>query len=160
MLKRSFLLLMVVASAYLTGCAATVPMASLDEDFAKKKFAKPSKGNAAVYIYRNSNLGFALKKGVYIDGVMLGETAAMTYFYKEIKPGKHTISTESEFGNNDLVLKAVKGKNYFVNQYIKMGFFVGGANLELVSTETGKSGVRQCKLAKEVGNGTGIVSQK
>jgi hypothetical protein len=71
----------------------------------------------------------------------------MTYFYKEVQSGGHILSTESEFSNNDLLLDAEAGRNYFVRQYIKMGLFVGGANLELVSEEEGKKGVLECKLA-------------
>lgn len=72
----------------------------------------------------------------------------MTYFYKEVQPGEHKVSTESEFGNNDLMIKIESGKNYYVRQYIKMGAFVGGSNLELVSEDVGKKGVLDCKLAK------------
>lgn len=151
MIKKSFLVLMLIATSYLMGCAATVPMASIEEDSIKKQFKKPSKGAAGIYVYRDSSLGFALAKEVYIDDVLLGETAAMTYFYKEVSPGSHKISTESEFSNNDLVISVKKGKNYFVNQFIKMGLFVGGAGLEQVSESVGQNGVRQCRLAKETG---------
>ncbi|MCK4711050.1 MAG: DUF2846 domain-containing protein, partial [Gammaproteobacteria bacterium] len=97
---------------------------------------------------RNSSFGGALKKSVYIDGELIGETAPMTYFFKEVHAGKRKLSTESEFSENDLILDTESGKNYFVRQYIKMGVFVGGANLELVSMENGKKGVLECKLAQ------------
>jgi hypothetical protein len=71
----------------------------------------------------------------------------MTYFYRVIKPGVHSLSTESEFSDNTLNLEVTGGKNYFVRQYIKMGVFLGGANLELVSEE-GKESIKKCKLAK------------
>ena len=79
---------------------------------------------------------------------MLGETANKTYFYKTVVPGSHTLSTESEFGNNSIVFEAVGGKNYYARQYIKMGVFVGGANLELVGEEEGRKEVLECGLAK------------
>ena len=79
----------------------------------------------------------------------LGETAPMTYFYKEIEPGSHQISTESEFGYNHLTLETEAGRNYFVRQYIKMGVFVGGSNLEVVSEERAKKDILECQLAKE-----------
>lgn len=66
----------------------------------------------------------------------------MTYFYRAIKPGVHNLSTESEFGDNTLTLEVIGGENYFVRQYIKMGVFVGGANLELVSEEEGKESIK------------------
>jgi len=72
----------------------------------------------------------------------------MTYFYRVISPGQHTLATQSEFSNNDLIITANPGLNYYVRQYMKMGVFVGGANLELVSEEEGRKGVSECNLAK------------
>ena len=72
----------------------------------------------------------------------------MTYFYRVIPPGQHTLATQSEFSNNDLIITANPGLNYYVRQYMKMGVFVGGANLELVSEEEERKGVSECNLAK------------
>lgn len=146
MLKRMLILLTLVVSTYLTGCAS-VPMASVERDHERKEFAIPPQETAGLYIYRNSSFGGALKKTVFVDGVVVGETAPMTYFYMDVKPGIHVLSTESEFSNNDLELNTQGGKNYFVRQYIKFGVFVHGANLELVPEEEGKQGVLECKLA-------------
>lgn len=138
---------LLMVSSYLVGCAS-VPMATLQDDTLRKEFSMPAQGNAGVYIFRNSNFGAALKKTVYVDGKLLGETAPMTYYYTEIQPGEHKLSTESEFGENDLILQAESGKNHFVRQAIKMGIVVGGATLSLVSEEEGRKGVLECKLAK------------
>jgi len=138
--------MVVVASLHLVGCAS-VPMASVDTDKEKKTFAAPSEGNAGLYVYRNSSFGGALKKTIRIDGNIIGESAPNTYFYKEITPGTHILSTESEFSDNDLSVEFKQGVNYFVHQYIKLGAFVGGAGLELVPEEQGKKGVLECKLA-------------
>jgi len=146
-LRKALMLLTLVLSIYLTGCA-TVPMATTEDDQLRKQFTAPSEGKAGVYMYRNSNFGSALTKTISIDGQLVGATAPMTYFYREVSPGQHTLSTQSEFGNNDLIVKTDQGMNYFVRQYIKIGVFVGGANLELVSEEEGKKGVSECKLAK------------
>ncbi len=147
MLKKILMLLTLVFSVYLTGCA-TVPMAPTADDQLRKQFSAPSEGKTGLYMYRNSNFGAALKKEISVDGQLVGATAPMTYFYREVSPGQHVLSTQSEFGNNDLIIKTDQGMNYFVRQYIKMGVFVGGANLELVSEEDGKKGVSECKLAK------------
>jgi hypothetical protein len=146
-MKKILMLLTLVFSVYLSGCA-TVPMATTEDDQLRKQFSAPVEGKAGVYIYRNSNFGSALTKTVSIDGQLVGATAPMTYFYREVSPGNHTLSTQSEFSNNDLIVTTNPGLNYFVRQYIKMGVFVGGANLELASEEDGKKGVSECKLAK------------
>jgi hypothetical protein len=121
-----------------TGCAS-VPMESADNNLKSKSFPTPDQGKSGLYVYRDSFVGKALKKDVYLDGNCIGETADKVFFYTQVE-GNHTykLSTESEFSPNDLVLDANTGKNYFVRQYIKIGVFVGGAGLESVSEEEGK----------------------
>ena len=132
---------------FVTGCAS-VPLASPEADATAKRFAAPADGKAGVYIYRNSFVGQALKKTVSVDGRVLGATANKVYFYTTVTPGAHTLSTESEFGDNTLEFTANAGLNYFFEQYIKMGVFVGGANLKADSNEEGKENVLKCKLAQ------------
>ena len=62
---------------------------------------------------------------------MFGESAPNVFFYTQVKGGEtHKIETESEFSPNTLELMLEAGKNYFIRQFIKMGAFVGGADLE------------------------------
>lgn len=132
---------------FASGCAS-VPMAPATQDAALKTFAPPPEGKAGVYIYRNSFVGQALKKNVYVDGKFLGESANKTYFHTYVEPGEHSVSTESEFSDNAFKFDARAGLNYFIRQYIKLGVFVGGANVELVPEEEGRKGVLGTKLAK------------
>lgn len=147
MFKKFILVATIISVSLLTGCAS-VPMAPVEQDGALKAFSLPAPDKAGLYIYRSSGAGTALKKNVYVDKVLLGETAQKTYFYKEIAPGQHEVSTESEFSDNTITFQAEGGKNYFARQYIKLGIFVGGANLEMVSEEEGMEAVRKCGLAK------------
>jgi len=113
-----------------------------------KSFNLPSEGNAGLYIYRDSILGAALKKDIWVDDKCIGESAPKVFFYEDVKGNQeHKISTESEFSPNDLLLKTESGKNYFIRQYIKIGAFVGGANLELMQEEEGKKAVSELDMA-------------
>jgi len=123
-------------------------MAPASQDASMKTFAAPPEGKAGVYIYRNSLAGQALKKNLYLDGEFVGESANKTYFYQQVEPGEHTVSTESEFSDNALTFIAEAGLNHFIRQYIKMGVFVGGANLEVVSEDEGKKGVLSSRLVQ------------
>ena len=123
-------------------------MAAMELDASAKAFVEPAKDRAGLYVYRDSFGGKALKKMVSIDGKAIGQTANKVYFYREITPGLHTLSTESEFGDNTLDIQAVGGKNVFVRQYIKIGVFIGGSALELVSDEEGKKAVLECARAE------------
>jgi hypothetical protein len=147
MVKKVILVAAIISVSLLIGCA-TVPMAPTEQDTAFKAFSQPTTDKAGLYVYRNSAAGGMLKKKVYVDGVLLGETAPKTFFYKEITLGQHQISTQSEFSDNAITFQAEGGKNYFCQQYIKMGVFVGGANVKMVSEEEGKKQVLECNLAK------------
>src|SRR5450830_1014331 len=119
-----------VSVLMLTGCAS-VNMANKEEADKAKQFAAPISGSSGLYVYRNGFFGKALKKDIWVDGEK-----------------KHKIETESEFSPNSLEVIMDAGKNYFIRQYIKMGAFVGGADLELVPEEQGKADVAQLGLAQ------------
>ena len=115
-----------------------------------KKFAAPTDGNSGLYIYRSGSFGGALKKNITVNGNCVGESAPNVFFYEEVKGNtEHKVSTESEFSPNDLLLKVEAGKNYFIRQFMKLGVFVGGAGLELVSEEEGKKAVSELEMAKK-----------
>ncbi|HOZ62944.1 MAG TPA: DUF2846 domain-containing protein [Burkholderiaceae bacterium] len=131
-----------------SGCAS-VDMASKAESAKAKEFNPPSQGNAGVYVYRDSFVGKALKKDVWIDGKCIGESAPDVFFYTEVAGGNnHKMDTESEFSPNTLELMFETGKNYFIRQFIKIGVFVGGAGLEQIPEEQGKIAVAKLEMAK------------
>ena len=137
----------ILLSALFAGCAS-VKMESKDASDKLKQFAPPSIGNSGLYLYRDSSFGAALKKNIFVDGQCVGQSAPNVFFYTEVAGGKvHVISTESEFSPNTLALMIDAGKNYFIRQYIKMGLFVGGADLEAMSEENGKLAISQLELA-------------
>ncbi len=136
------------ATLVISGCAS-VDMASKAESEKAKEFNPPSQGRAGVYIYRDSFVGKALKKDVWIDGKCVGESAPDVFFYTEVEGGKtHKVDTESEFSPNTLELMFEAGKNYFLRQFIKMGVFVGGAGLEQIAEDEGKTAVSNLDMAK------------
>ena len=77
----------------------------------------------------------------------IGESGPDVFFYTEATPGKHTLSTESEFSPNDLALMLEAGKNYFYRQFIKMGLMKGGADLEAIPEAEAKPVIAKLELA-------------
>ncbi|MCX7071833.1 MAG: DUF2846 domain-containing protein [Gammaproteobacteria bacterium] len=131
----------------LSGCAS-VNMASKEASAKAKQFNPPSQGNAGLYVYRDSFVGKALKKDVWVDSKCLGESAPDVFFFTEVEGNKsHKIDTESEFSPNGLELTTEANKNYFVRQYIKMGVFVGGAGVELIPEQEGQQAVAKLEMA-------------
>jgi hypothetical protein len=127
-------------------------MESPEKNAQAKLFSPPASDKVGLYIYRDGLFGAALKKDIWVNGECLGESASSVFFYKELQGDKeHSVSTESEFSPNALVVHMQAGKNYFIRQFIKMGLFVGGAGLETVARDTGKKAITQLSLA-ESGN--------
>lgn len=133
------------ALAALAACAS-VPKAPPERDLAAKQFAAPMPGQAALYVYRNESFGAAAKMGLILDGAYLGDTAANTFHWVTIAPGKHTIVGKAE---NDAVLEfeANPGQNVFVWQEVKMGVLQARSKLHLVDEASGRERVNSCKLA-------------
>jgi Protein of unknown function (DUF2846) len=138
------------ALAVLAACAS-VPMAAPDRDFAAKEFAKPSRGKAALYVFRNESIGGTVKMTLQLDGAPLGETGPKTFHWVTIAPGKHTLVGKAE---NESVVQftAASGQNVFVWQEVKMGFLSAGNRLELVDEQTGRAGVADCEMAEATPN--------
>lgn len=144
-MKKAFFAALAVS--VFAGCAS-VPMESKEAADKLKAFNPPSAGNSGLYVYRSGSLGTALKKDIWVDDQCVGETARNVFFYHEVKGDQeHKISTESEFSPNSIALNTKSGQNYFVKQYIKMGVFVGGANVEVVEAEEGKKDLSDLGLA-------------
>lgn len=142
MFKR--ILFLALMSLSLVGCAS-VKMADSAQDAQAKQFtAKPDV--AGIYIYRNENMGAAMKMDIELDDKPLGQSAAGTYFYTEVKPGTHKITSKTE-NTDDLSIDAVAGKLYYVWQEVKMGILTARSRLHFVDETTGQAGVNECKLA-------------
>lgn len=138
--------LMTVAgfALFLSGCAS-VPLGDTQKDSAAKQFST-SPDKAGVYIYRNESFGAAIKMDVAVDSKPLGQTASKTYFYTEVEPGKHTITSKSE-NTDTLDFDAAAGKLYYVWQEVKMGVIYARTKLHLVGDAEGQKGVLESKLA-------------
>ncbi|MFP3500982.1 DUF2846 domain-containing protein [Burkholderia sp. SIMBA_062] len=101
---------------------------------------------AAIYVYRNESIGGAVKMPVTLDGKILGHTAAKTYLYSEVEPGRHQLISKAE-NDSKLDVDTVAGKIYYVWQEVKMGVLYARNKLQLVDDTTGQNGVKESKLA-------------
>lgn len=142
-MKKMFIAAVLASS--LAGCAS-VPMGDAKQDAALKTFSVPT-DKAGVYIYRNESMGAAVKMDVELDGKPIGQTAANTYLYKEVAPGKHLITSKAE-NTDTLEIDAKPGSLNYVWQEVKMGIMYARTKLNLMSEVEGKKGVLETKLAE------------
>jgi hypothetical protein len=143
MFYRNVVVLLLVGG--LVGCAS-VPMGDLKRDAELKSFTSKA-SVAGLYIYRNESIGGAVRMDVEVDGIPVGQTAAKTFLYKEVTPGKHTVTSKAE--NTDMLeIDTVAGKLYYIWQEVKMGILYARTKLHLVSEDEGKKGVLETQFAE------------
>jgi hypothetical protein len=111
----------------------------------------PKPNIAGVYIYRNESFGAALRMDVEVNGKPIGQSAAMTYFYLDVPPGKHTFTSKSE-NEDTITVDVLAGKLYYIWQEVKMGLLYARTKLTLVSEEEGRRGVLESQLANAIGD--------
>lgn len=140
---KKFACVMAVAVA-LHGCSS-VPMGDPAVDSEMKRFGTLP-DMSRIYIYRNENMGAAVKMTVTVDGRVIGATAANTYLVTDVPAGAHTIGSDAE-NLTLLKINTQPGKNVYVWQEVKMGFGYARSQLHLVPEAEGKAGVLETKLA-------------
>ena len=139
------LILIAALSISLVGCAS-VNMGDAKQDAALKTFTT-SKDKTGVYIYRNESMGAAIKMNVELDGKTIGQTAAKTYLYKEVTPGKHTFTSKAE-NDSSIEVDAKPGTMLYIWQEVKMGIIGARSKLQLVDQAQGQKGVQETQLAE------------
>lgn len=141
-------LTVIMAVAVLFSGCASVPMSTDETSNSLKSFNPPSEGMSGLYIFRSYGFGGALKMDIWVDGECIGESAPSVFFYTEVGGDQqHTISTESEFSPNDLVLMTESNRNYFIEQYIKASVLASEADLRVVNEAEGQKKVSKLGLA-------------
>jgi hypothetical protein len=145
--------MLVIGLAIFSGCKSA-PISQQDKDTANRLFKASNTTISGLFVYRNSGFtGKTSVKSLWLDGKLVGELPNRSYYYLEISPGAHTLSTEAVFGKNDLLINTFAGKNYYVSQVfsppvpvigVVFGAFISSARFEAVSEADGQYRVLQC----------------
>ncbi len=91
-------------------------------------------------------MGLVHRTNVEIDGAPFGQNASYTYLHAELPPGRHSITVRAE-NTDTLEFDAEAGKNYFVQQQVKLGWITPRTELHLVPESDGREGVGGARLA-------------
>lgn len=136
--------LAVLALALLVaGCAATRPAPEGQEEAAKRHAPDPA--SAGVYVYRDERFGGDIPMEVMLDGVPVGRTLGHTFFFKEVPPGRHRIS--STYGRDAaLELEMEAGRLYYLWQEVTVGADGVRSQLHRVEPEVGREAVARCRM--------------
>jgi len=132
--------------ANMQGLCHAERLSDAQDDKQVKTFIAPTH-QAGIYIYRHEILPSKVKMAVAIDGQTIGHTSTKTFLYKEIAPGKHTLTSVSE-NTSTLELHVKAGKLYYVWQEVKMGIYSERNKLHLVSETLGQRSVLETQMAR------------
>jgi hypothetical protein len=141
--KSKFYVLLLTLT--LSGCVALPKASDPQRDAALKTFAAPSAATAGIYVYRNEVLGGVYGMDVAVDGQPLGKTLMKTFLYKDVTPGKHTITAKAE-NTDTLEVDAKAGTLTYIWQEVTFGILTPRNKLQVVAEDVGKKGVMESVL--------------
>jgi hypothetical protein len=100
-----------------------------------------------IYFYRESSmLGMAMEPAIKVDGNKVGESSSGDYFYVDLAPGTHEVSTSTEKKETTSVT-VTAGQTIYVKTEVSMGFLVGHVSPEVVPNDTAESEIQDCHFA-------------
>ena len=133
----------------LIGCASTKQYVPLpDQNVQIEDTTK-----ARIYVVRPTSFGAAISMDIFDSGKHIGVTGPYGYLCWERDTGKALVSGSSE-NTSTLPIAAEKGKTYYIDQGIRMGFVVARNKLTLLDEKEGKEELKKCKKPKIENNTT------
>ncbi|MGB2958713.1 MAG: hypothetical protein WBD30_07475 [Bacteroidota bacterium] len=132
-----------------TGCSSfdgPVQLATVERDAEAKSFlAVP--GKARIYIYREQ--GYIGNEEITVDvgSWAGGRTTGKTFLLATVDPGAYVLAARGD-EREELPIQVEGGEIYFIKLRVRPAPVTANASLQLVDTETGKTGVRRCRLVK------------
>jgi hypothetical protein len=136
--------------AFLAGCAATVELASPEEDLEAKRFVC-EEGKANIYVTRQDQFtGSAVLFQLVVDQHAIGGIAPGTYHLIPVEPGHHTISVTTAENQSIEEVDVEAGHSYFFEVEPKMGWFAARAEVDPLSEEEGGAADAENTLAEGI----------
>lgn len=135
--QKGWSLLAAIALLALAACAST-PQASSERDAEAKQFlTHPSA--AAIYVYRSPFNSYDADSVLYIDGRLIGNTVAGTYFRIDTVPGRHVLHGMGlDAGQFEIEVRP--GQTYFVS----LDVIAGHSRFAYVPDRVGRERVQAC----------------
>jgi hypothetical protein len=120
-----FLSLFVVLAS---GCATTgAKPAEMQAELAS---VPANKGR--IYFYRNSSIvGVAVQPNISLNGLVVGESKPGGFFYADVAPGMHEVTSRTEVMAN-VTVPIREGETRYVRSSVTMGVVIGRIELTLV----------------------------
>lgn len=142
MLKSSFA---AVLCLILIGCA-NVPLASDTDTRKAKLFEVSPKGQASVYLLRDTHRGQTSVLELSINGITVAKTAPNTFVQLNLAEGRYYIGSRGE-NYSQFILNAESGNLYFIRQDVTIGWNDFRTELVPISNAEGREAVLGSSMA-------------
>lgn len=133
-------IILMFVCAFVVGCAHAEQYVPFPNQ--SVELEDPSK--ARFYVVRPTIFGSAVEIKVYDQGKPIGKTIGKTYLSWEREPGDIIIRSHAENDSN-LLINAVAGQVYYIQQHIRMGMLYARNWLEELDAEKGRKYVEKSK---------------
>lgn len=138
-------ILFLLASSLLVGCASVSKAPTEKSDEAKAFKASTDRGT--VYLYRTGRaVGAAGQLSVKVNNDGAGGTGPGSFFKWDFKPGTYTFSSSTGESSAVIELNIIAGEVYFIRQDARMGVANGRVTMKIVDDKKGQQEVKGCKL--------------
>ena len=127
------------------GCA-NVQLANDIESRKAKLFQPPQKGQASVYLLRDSHRGQTSVLELSINGITVAKTAPNTFVHFSLPEGRYYIGSRGE-NYSQFVLNAESENHYFIRQVVTIGWNDFRTELVALSNAEGKEAVIGSSMA-------------
>lgn len=137
------------ALAALAGCAG---MGSHDMAYREPVYPAAAADEAIIYVYRELGMfGAALSWDILVDGESVGTVYQGTYLWRRVPPGEHTVRVRHNSHVSERTINAEAGRDYYIQQHVKMGFWSGFPLLTIVDPAEGRQAVRELRYLEVAG---------
>ncbi len=137
-----------VAILLVSGCAATVDLASSEDDAAAKLFIAPQ-GESNIYVTRKSQFTASVVLfQVVVDRRVEGGIAPGTYRVVSVEPGPHSVSVTTPENQSIQKVDAVAGENYFFEVRPKTGWVSARVEVVQLTESDGRAAIAENSLAE------------
>lgn len=134
------------------GCAATVPLATQEQEAASQRF-EPPEGRALVYVLRTPTwVGRAVNLYTTLDGGDLAALPEKHFSVTELEPGPHTVGGGASIGQTESTVRidAEAGGVYFVSLYYIMRGLRPVASVKRLLAREGRERVEEYRMAESL----------
>ena len=142
--------LLVAVSVMGTACSSVQHKDTKDVAYALD-FENHNPEKASIYVFRHKNDQTHVYRDLYLDGKFVTKIGGCGYFFREVEPGEHTITTYSRYGTYVRVkINAEAGKDYYMAQGYDplkitwLTFLPTAMTFEAASITGGRNSIKLC----------------